>query len=1306
MCNVYVLLICCLAVWQPFTSYSATTKGGYSELSKDINVPRYHHYEDLTNRLHEVSEKYPELVSLHSLGKSVKDRHIWAVEISENVKYRKFGEPMVKYVANMHGDEAVSREMVIYLMDYLLDNYGKDPRITTLINNTDIFLVPSMNPDGFENSQEGSCESLPEYVGRNNENGVDLNRDFPDQFDKDVEHQSERVREPETRALMKWIVENPFVLSGNLHGGDVVASYPFDNSPRENATGKSLCPDDAVFKFLAHQYSSLNPSMPNGDSCPELKANKGVTNEANWYQLSGGMQDFNYMRSNCFEITFELSCCKYPNASQLVRYWNLNRESLINFISLAHMGVKGVVKDDKNQPIEGAKIVVDGIDHDIVTSSRGEYWRLLVPGNYQIRAKAHGYQSSPLTGVVVGNVTDQAQTVDFILHPVNDLPQPKVDVSRPNFADKYGFVITPKFEYHHYDDLVKELTTLSKAYPQITQLYSIGTSVEGRELYVIEISDNPGVHEPGEPEFKYVGNMHGNEAVGRELLILLAKYLCENYLHDDRVTHIVNTTRIHILPSMNPDGFEKAKEGDEDGFVGRANAKDVDLNRNFPDQYGRTEENRIQQPETEAIINWIQAVPFVLSANLHGGSLVANYPFDDNAVEPRMPRPNYSPDNKIFQYLARVYSKAHPTMHLGLPCPKYQEERFPDGITNGAAWYYVSGGMQDYNYLNSNCFELTIEVGCYKYPNRTELPKYWLDNRESLLLFMEQVNRGVHGFVRSSAGNPIPKAVITVSGIKHTVTTAADGDYWRLLAPGSYNLTISAPGYEKVKAPVFVPDDKNGVSLNFTMIRDDPKEWSISEDFDIGANVPVHDRYLTQLELSDALEDLDKYDPSTSYFLARGNRIDMEIHSLKISREVAAPNEDKFNIGLMGGLFASEPVGREMLVRFARHLVYGYRSNDSTIMKILNNTVLRIIPGIDPGFDHIEMTCNPLSRSDEVGNQLMDTRTNNSIVHSLRSMLRTENFDLILSLHGGGFYIHYPTVNLNEETKNLHKIFASRYKNPNFQKHSEEGDSDFCDFSPNLHKKAIFDQLYQEFDTPVISAHISCCTYPSPSELTPLWRQNLEGLMNFISLANQGMVLQVVNEKGIPIRNAQVLLKAYEKKRSVTPNAAYYKVIVPPGEYYIEISAPGYEYKVEAITVHKNQITKSSVVLVTEEKAYDEAKHGSSVMHNSQESDGSVSENVMGLPRMVFIMLISWAALTLLCAIIGVVYCCERHRKRRNFNYRFSPIPEKSIFHKADKFSAAGDNTMPYYDEDEDDRASSSSEDIILSRSDRNWENR
>jgi murein tripeptide amidase MpaA len=112
------------------------------------------------------------------------------------------------------------------------------------------------------------------------------------------------------------------------------------------------------------------------------------------------------------------------------------------------------------------------------------------------------------------------------------------------------------FVHHDYDLMTSFLQDCHAQYPHITQLFSVGQSSQGRDLWVIRITASPLVSVPGRPKFKYVGNMHGNEVVGREVLLYLVKYMLDNYKIDTRVTTLIDTTDIYIMPSMNPDGYE------------------------------------------------------------------------------------------------------------------------------------------------------------------------------------------------------------------------------------------------------------------------------------------------------------------------------------------------------------------------------------------------------------------------------------------------------------------------------------------------------------------------------------------------------------------------------------------------------------------------------------------------------------------------------------------------------------------------------------------------------------------------------
>ncbi len=334
-----------------------------------------------------------------------------------------------------------------------------------------------------------------------------------------------------------------------------------------------------------------------------------------------------------------------------------------------------------------------------------------------------------------------------------------LDVQDLRFLDKnnFAYLLLPKEQrgknrenYYTHTALSEKLRQFESAHPQLVKLHSIGMSHEKRELWAVKISDHVLVDE-AEPEVKLVSTMHGDEIVGQEMMVRLIHELLSGYENDERITSLVNSTEIWIVPNLNPDGTVAGT---------RYNANYVDLNRDFPDTVSGDSENTPagRAFETQSMMKFTKEHRFSLSANFHGGALVVNFPWDSMSQQ----MPDYA--------MARLVSEEYARLNE----PMSQSSYFPDGITNGYNWYPIYGGMQDWNYIFHDCLDVTVEIYGIKWPAYSKVDSIWLDNRDSLLRYIEMVHMGVHGFVvDAETGEPI-QAEIKVGGIEKVMESLID----------------------------------------------------------------------------------------------------------------------------------------------------------------------------------------------------------------------------------------------------------------------------------------------------------------------------------------------------------------------------------------------------------------------------------------------------------------------------------------------------------------------------------------------------
>ncbi len=326
----------------------------------------------------------------------------------------------------------------------------------------------------------------------------------------------------------------------------------------------------------------------------------------------------------------------------------------------------------------------------------------------------------------------------------------------------------PLSVYPTHAEIGQILADLAAAHPTRARTFQWGTSIQGRALWGIVISDNVNDTE-AEPEVRLSSTMHGDEVTGMVLTLDFANYLLSNYGVAGRedVTNLVDNYEIHLMPDHNPDGTY---------LVQRYNANGEDLNRNFPEPAGT---HPTVESENQSFMAYANAHDFVISANYHGGALVMNYLWDWTYT--------LAPDDAALRKLSLEYSTYNLPMYNG---------SFPQGITNGADWYVATGTLQDWSYDQTGCIDTTIEVSNTKWPSASTLVTFWNENREGMMHYVKAARYGINGVVTAGdTGNPL-EATVTITGNDKAVTTDGEhGDYYKLLDSGTYQLTFSAPGY-------------------------------------------------------------------------------------------------------------------------------------------------------------------------------------------------------------------------------------------------------------------------------------------------------------------------------------------------------------------------------------------------------------------------------------------------------------------------------------------------------------------------------
>jgi len=407
----------------------------------------YRNYAEVLAELEQIEADNPDICKLYDIGESwgkiysdegnsyydEYNHEIWALKVSDNVLVEE-DEPSVYYMGTHHAREPISLEVSMAVLNHILENYGSDAEITENVDNTQIWFIPLVNPNGHKivtdeydvwwrkNIRDNNENGQFDNYGDSGPDGVDPNRNYGFQWgntgasndwDSQVYHGPEAFSEPETQAMRYLMEAHHFVAGISYHSHGELVLFPFGYADGVNS------PDHDAQEELAVQMANAIPGQYSGNYTP--------TEAWDLYPAMGTTCDYAYGVHGIFSHTIELANEFIPPSNQVEGICEDNIEAAMILLDrVSHSTLTGHISSSITREPIVAEILIEGIDDTGVEKfpyqsdeEFGRYYRLLQNGNYNITFSKYGYIPEFFSNV---NINDTEQTIlDAELQPIETI---------------------------------------------------------------------------------------------------------------------------------------------------------------------------------------------------------------------------------------------------------------------------------------------------------------------------------------------------------------------------------------------------------------------------------------------------------------------------------------------------------------------------------------------------------------------------------------------------------------------------------------------------------------------------------------------------------------------------------------------------------------------------------------------------------------------------------------------------------------------------------------------------------------------